>query len=94
MQIHRILPLLLAAAMPAWADPPPCLAEEQQLRQTLVQHPPIDPATMNEVLRMRHEGMSLCHGGAAADGQAKLQAALDKARPHGLPSGSVPPAHP
>ncbi len=72
---------LLATSFAVLAEPPPCITEQQQLQQSLLQHQPIDPAVMNLVLSLQHDGMSLCRTGNVADGAAKLNEALKKKRP-------------
>lgn len=82
----------VAMALPASAAMPECMEEAHQLQQALVQHPPIDPRVMNDVLALRHEGLGLCQQGAGAKGRGKLQQALTLATPPGLGGAALPGA--
>lgn len=93
MKTWNVFPaVLLSTALPCAAAMPECINEAHQLQMALVQHPPIDPRVMNDVLTLRHKGLALCQRGAGAEGRGLLQQALSLATPSGLTGTRLPGA--
>lgn len=85
MKTLNVLPaVLLSTALPCAAAMPECINEAHQLQMALIQHPPVDPRVMNDVLTLRHKALGLCQRGAGAEGRGLLQHALSLATPPGL----------